>query len=90
MINCFVFLFRGDDSDSDEEKDPDKKKFENSLSGENTPDRRQLKTVLTIDEIGSKWLETVLNYKQSKPLFLTIFDLRSQIVLTFSIAAYPV
>ena len=31
---------------------------------------------------GDKW--------QSKTLFLTIFDLRSSIVLTFSIAAYPV
>ena len=30
---------------------------------------------------GDKW--------QSKTLFLTIFDLRSSIVLTFSIAAYP-
>ena len=35
LMYCFVFLFRGDDSESDEEKDPDKKKFENSLSGEN-------------------------------------------------------
>ena len=32
--------------------------------------------------IGDKW--------QSKTLFLTIFDLRSSMVLTFSIAAYPV
>ena len=31
---------------------------------------------------GDKW--------QSKILFLTIFDLRSSVLLTFSIAAYPV
>ena len=31
---------------------------------------------------GDRW--------QSKTLFLTIFDLRSSVVLTFSIAAYPI
>ena len=35
----------------------------------------------TVDERGSKSLET---------LFLTIFDLHLSIVLTLSIAAYPV
>ena len=48
-----------------------------------TPDRRQSKTLLTIEEQDKKWLETVL-------LFLTIFDLHSSIVLTLFIAAYPV
>ena len=54
-------------------------------TSENTPDRQQSKTLLTIDERGSheKW--------QSKTLsFLTICDLRSSIVLAFSIAAYLV
>ena len=42
-----------------------------------------LETVfLKIEKSGHKWL--------SKTLFPTIFDLRSSIVLTFSIAAYPV
>ena len=48
---------------------------------------------------GHKLLETVFmiaicrqsdNKRQSKTLFLTIFDLPSSIVLTFSIAAYRV
>ena len=42
------------------------------------PVGRQMK----IEKSGDKW--------QSKTLFPTIFDLRSLIVLTFSIAAYPV
>ena len=37
---------------------------------------------MAIEKSGDKW--------QSKTLFSTIFDLRSSIVLTFSIAAYPV
>ena len=37
---------------------------------------------MAIEKSGDKW--------QSKTLFPTIFDLRSSIVLTFSIAAYPV
>ena len=37
---------------------------------------------MAIEKSGNKW--------QSKTLFQTIFDLRSSIVLTFSIAAYPV
>ena len=37
---------------------------------------------MTIEKSGDKW--------QSKTLFRTIFDLRSSIVLTFSIAGYPV
>ena len=37
---------------------------------------------MAIEKLGDKW--------QSKTLFPTIFDLRSSIVLTFSIAAYPV
>ena len=44
---------------------------------------KSLETVfLIIEKSGDKW--------QSKTLFPTIFDLRSSIVLTFSIAAYPV
>ena len=54
---------------------------------------------LTIDERGSKSLETLFliaicrhlgDKWQSKTLFLTILYLRSSIVLTFSIVAYPV
>ena len=37
---------------------------------------------MTIEKSDDKW--------QSKTLFRTIFDLRSLIVLTFSIAGYPV
>ena len=64
-----------------------------------TPSRRQSKTLSTIEERGSKSIETVFSIAicrqcgdkwQSKTLFLTIFGLRSSIVLTFSIAAYPV
>ena len=36
---------------------------------------------MAIEKSGDKW--------QSKTLFQTIFDLRSSIVLTFLIAAYP-
>ena len=101
--------------------------MENWLSGEklrtqvsvNTPDRRQSKTLLKIDErrskiagdrqqsktlilstnIHQKSLETVFliaicrqsgDKWQSKTLFLTIFYLRSWLVLTISIDAYPV
>ena len=61
----------------------------------NTPDR-QSKTFLTIDERGKKiarhnvfdcHLSPVGRQWQSKTMFLTIFDLRSSMVLTFSIAA---
>ena len=62
--------------------------------------RRQSKTLFTIDERSSKPLEAVFSIAicrqsgdkwQSKTMFLTtIFDLRSAIVLTFSIAAYSV
>ena len=54
---------------------------------------------LTIDDADQKSLETVFliaicrhsgDKWQSKTLFLTVFDLRSSIVLTVSIAAYPV
>ena len=52
---------------------------------------------LTIDERGSKIVRNGVfdfhlspYWRQSKTLFLTIFDLRSSIVLTFLIAAYPV
>ena len=47
-------------------------------------DRKSLRTVFLIAicrQSGDK--------RQSKSLFLTIFDLRSSIVSTFSIAAYP-
>ena len=64
-----------------------------------TANRRQSKTILTIDERGSKSLETLFSIAicrhlgdkwQSKTLFLAILYLRSSIVLTFSIVAYPV
>ena len=64
-----------------------------------TPGRRQLKMLLTIDEHGSKLIETVLSIAichqsgdkwQLKTLLLKIFDLCSSIVLTFLIATYPV
>ena len=48
-------------------------------------DQKSLETVFSIAicrQLGDKW--------QSKSLFLTRFDLRSSIVLTFTIAAYPV
>ena len=47
--------------------------------------QKSIKTVFSIAicrQYGEKW--------QSKTLFLTIFDLRSSIVLAISIAAYPV
>ena len=50
-----------------------------------TADQKSLETVFSIAicrQSGDKC--------QSKTLFLTIFDLHSWIVLTFSIAAYPV
>ena len=62
-----------------------------------TPDRRQSKTFLTIDDDRNS-IETVFliaicrqsgDKWQSKTLFPIIFDLRSAIILTFSIAAYP-
>ena len=62
-----------------------------------TSDRRQSKMLLTIDERGPKSLETVFSIVigrqfgdkwQSKTLFLTIFDLRSSIVLAYPITAY--
>ena len=64
-----------------------------------TPGRRQSKTLLKSMNAGQKSLETMFSIAicrrsgdkgQSKTLFLTIFDLRSSIGLTFSIAAYPV
>ena len=64
-----------------------------------TPGRRQSKTLSTIDERGSKidtngvfdcHLSPVWRRMAIENLFLTIFDLRSSIVLAFSIAAYPV
>ena len=48
-------------------------------------DQKSIETVFLIAicrQCGDKW--------QSKTLFLTGFDLRSSIVLAFSIAAYPV
>ena len=38
-------------------------------------------SIVNCGQSGDKW--------QSKTLFLAIFDLRSSMVLTFSIAAYP-
>ena len=64
------------------------------------PDRRQSKTLLKIDEHGSKMARNSVfdchlspvgrQMANKKTLFLTIYNLRSSIVLTFSIAAYPV
>ena len=48
-------------------------------------DQKSIETVFSIPicrQCGDKW--------QSKTLFLLSFDLRSSIVLAFSIAAYPV
>ena len=64
----------------------------------NTPSRRQSKLLFTIDERGSKIARNSVfdchchtgDKWQSKTLFLTTFDLRSSIVLAFSIATYPV
>ena len=62
-----------------------------------TPGRRQSKTLLTIDERGSKiarnsifdcHLSPIGDKWQSKTLFRTIFYLRSTIVSAFTIAAY--
>ena len=52
-----------------------------------TPDRRQSKTLLKIYERGSKSVGRQMAIKNSVS---NDFDLRSSIVLTFSIAAYPV
>ena len=63
-----------------------------------TPDRRQSKMLITIEECGSKvarnsvfdcHLSPVGRQMAIENLFM-IFDLRLWIVLTFSIAAYPV
>ena len=60
------------------------------------PDRRQTKTLLTIDEHGSKIVRNRVfdcnlspdgRQMPSKTLFLSIFNLNSSIVLSFSIAA---
>ena len=60
---------------------------------------QQSKTLLTIDERGSEIATTSVfvaigrqsgDLWQSKSLFLTIFGLRSSIILTFSIATNPV
>ena len=66
----------------------------------NIPDRRQWKTLFKQStNIDQSSLETVFSIAiwcqlddkwQSKTLFLTIFDLRSSIVLTFLIAPYTV
>ena len=64
-----------------------------------TPGSRQSKTLYTLDECGLKiarnsvfdcHLSPVGRQMASKTLFLTIFDLRSSIIMTFSIVAYPV
>ena len=64
-----------------------------------TRGRRQSKTVLQSTSADHISLETVASIVicrqsgdkcQSKTLFLTIFYLRSSVVLTFPIAAYPV
>ena len=55
--------------------------------------------LVTIDGRGSKFVRTVFSIAicrqlgdkwKSKTLFLTILDLCSSVLLTFSIAAYPV
>ena len=63
-----------------------------------TPGRRQSKSLLTIDERGSKIARNSVFDCHLSPVrqmaiensFSNDFDLRSSIVLTFSIAAYPV
>ena len=55
-----------------------------------TPDRWQSKTFLTIDEREQKIARKSGDKGHSKILFLTIFYLRSSIVLTLSIATDPV
>ena len=64
-----------------------------------TPDMRQSKKLLTIDEHGLKSLERMFSIAicrqlgdkwQLKTLFLEMFDVLCSIVLTFSIAANPV
>ena len=61
-----------------------------------TSDRRQSRRLWTIDERGSQiariyHLSPVRQTNcNPKSLFLTVFDLRSSIASTFSIAAYPV
>ena len=61
-----------------------------------TRDRQQSKMLITIDECGSKIARNSVfdchlgDKWQLKTLFLMIFYLPSSIVLTFSIAAYPV
>ena len=57
-----------------------------------TPDRPQSKTLMLLMNVNQKLLETVFSFAicpesvnkwQLKTLFLTIFDLRSSIVLCF-------
>ena len=58
-----------------------------------TPCRRQSKTLLTIDECGSKIARNSVGRQmtiKNSVLFLSIFDICSTRELTFSIAAYPV
>ena len=64
-----------------------------------TPDRRQSKTLFTMDERGSEIATTSVFECHLSPVgrlmaienFISnYFGLRSSIVLTFSIAAYPV
>ena len=64
-----------------------------------TPERQQSKTLLKIDECGSKIARNCFYYCHLSPVRRQIaiensvsnyFDLRLSIVFTFSIAAYPV
>ena len=70
-----------------------------SATAENTPDRWQSKTLLTIDERGSKIFINgvfLLPFVACRAILAiencvsNNFDLRKSILLTFSIAAYPV
>ena len=55
-----------------------------------TPGRWQSKTLLTVDECGSKFARNSVFDCNRKLCFWQIFKLRSSIVSTFSIAACPV
>ena len=59
------------------------------------PERRQLKTVFTVDEHVSKTIRNVVfvaigDNLQPITLFLTIFDPRLSTTFTFSLVGYPV
>ena len=75
---------------------PDKRKFSDNKT---TSDRRQSKTLLTIDDRGSKIARNSVFLCHLSPVgrqmaienyVSNFFDPNSSIILKFSIAAYPV